>query len=266
MPNANHKPTVLCFSGLDPTGGAGIQADIETLFSIGCHCTPVVTALTVQNTENVISIKPTDSALLIQQARAVLEDMPVDAVKLGMLGSVEAVEVVHTLLQDYSGLPVVLDPIAAAGGGFTLSGADVLEAISTLLLPLTTVLTPNTDEARRLTPAADTLDACANEILESGCQQVLITGTHAESDSVINRLYAAHQQVTLYNWPRLAQVYHGSGCTLASAVAGYLAHGLTVRDAVQQAQRFTWEALSHGLRMGFGQYLPDRAFWNSTQR
>jgi hydroxymethylpyrimidine/phosphomethylpyrimidine kinase len=266
MPDANHKPTVLCFSGLDPTGGAGIQADIETLFSIGCHCAPVVTALTVQNTQNVISVKPTDPALLIQQARAVLEDMPVDAVKLGMLGSVEAVEVVHTLLQDYDDLPVVLDPIAAAGGGFELSGAHVLEAISTLLLPLTTILTPNTDEAQRLAPAADTLDACANEILDGGCQQVLITGTHAQSDTVINRLYAAHQQVTEYNWPRLEQTYHGSGCTLAAAIAGYLAHGLTVRDAAAQAQRFTWESLSHGLRMGFGQHLPNRSFWNNSPR
>lgn len=266
MPEASHKPTVLCFSGLDPTGGAGIQADIETLFSIGCHCAPIVTALTVQNTQNVIGVTPTDPALLVQQARAILEDMPVAAVKLGMLGSVEAVEIVHTLLRDYDGLPVVLDPIAAAGGGFELSGTDVLDAICTLLLPLTTVLTPNTDEARRLAPTADTLDACGNEIIDSGCQQVLITGTHAQSDSVINRLYAAHQQVTLYTWPRLEPVYHGSGCTLAAAIAGYLAHGVTVRDAIQQAQRFTWEALSHGLRMGFGQHLPDRAFWNSSPR
>lgn len=265
MPDATHKPTVLCFSGLDPTGGAGIQADIETLFSIGCHCAPVVTALTVQNTQNVISVKATDAALLVQQARAVLEDMPVDAVKLGMLGSVEAVEVVHTLLQDYNDLPVVLDPIATAGGGYELSGGDVLEAIANLLLPLTTVLTPNTDEAKKLAPTADTLDACANEILDSGCEHVLITGTHAQSDSVINRLYAAHQQVTMYTWPRLEAVYHGSGCTLAAGIAGYLSHGLTVRDAVQQAQRFTWEALSHGQRMGFGQHLPERSFWKHSQ-
>jgi len=264
MPEVARKPTVLCFSGLDPTGGAGIQADIETLFSIGCHCAPVVTALTVQNTQNVIDVKPTEPGLLVQQARAILEDMPVDAIKLGMLGSVEAVEIVHTLLQDYDDLPVVLDPIAAAGGGFELSGDDVLAAINNLLLPLTTVLTPNTGEARKLAPAADTLDACANEIIDSGCQQVLITGTHAESDNVINRLYAAHQQVTLYTWPRLEHVYHGSGCTLAAAIAGYLSHGLEVRDAVQQAQRFTWESLAHGTRVGFGQHLPNRSFWNKS--
>ncbi len=264
MPELNDKPKVLCFSGLDPTGGAGIQADIETLFSIGCHCTPIVTALTAQNTQNVLSLMPVDPGLLIQQSRAVLEDMSIQCIKLGLLGSVESVEVIHTLLQDYADIPVVLDPITVAGGGFELAGNEVLSAMRNLLLPLTTVLTPNANEARQLAPTADTLDACANEILDLGCQQVLMTGTHIESENVTNRLYSQHQQVTLYNWPRLEHSYHGSGCTLAAAVAGYLAHRITVRDAVQQAQRFTWESLSHGTRMGFGQHLPNRSFWNRS--
>lgn len=260
------KPRVLCFSGLDPTGGAGIQADIETLFSIGCHCTPVVTALTVQNTQNVMAVSATDPALLIQQSRAILEDIPIQAIKIGMLGSVEAVEVIHTLLKDYADIPVVLDPVAVAGGGYELAGEEILEALRSLLLPLCTVLTPNTEEARRLAPSADTLDACANELLDSGCANILITGTHAQTEGVINRLYSPHQEVTLFNWPRLEHVYHGSGCTLAAAIAGYLSHRLTIRDAVQQAQRFTWESLSHGSRMGFGQHLPNRSFWNQSGR
>lgn len=262
MPDQTNKPKVLCFSGLDPTGGAGIQADIETLFSIGCHCAPVVTALTVQNTQNVLSLVPVDPALLIQQSRAVLEDMTIQCIKLGLLGNVETVEVVHTVLKDYPEIPVILDPIAIAGGGYELANGDVLEAMRNLLLPLVTVLTPNSDEARELAPSADTLDACANELLDLGCQQVLITGTHCESESVVNRLYSPHQQVTLYQWPRLEHSYHGSGCTLAAAIAGYLSHQLTISDAVQQAQRFTWESLSHGTRMGFGQLLPNRSFWN----
>ncbi len=264
MPELSDKPKVLCFSGLDPTGGAGIQADIETLFSIGCHCAPVVTALTAQNTQNVLSSMPVDPGLLIQQSRAVLEDMTIQCIKLGLLGSVETVEVVHTLLKDYPEIPVVLDPIIVAGGGYELAGNEVLEAMRNLLIPLTTVLTPNANEARQLAPTADTLDACANEILDLGCPQVLVTGTHLESDNVVNRLYSQHQQVTLYNWPRLEHSYHGSGCTLAAAIAGYLSHHLTVRDAVQQAQRFTWESLSHGTRMGFGQHLPNRSFWNQS--
>lgn len=259
------KPTVLCFSGLDPTGGAGIQADIETLFSTGCHCTPIVTSLTVQNTQNVLSMTATKATLIVQQARAVLEDISVQCIKIGLLGHVETIEVLHTLLTDYPDIPVVLDPILSAGGGYDFGPEEVVLAMRNLLLPLTTVLTPNTNELRKLAPTADTLDACANEILETGCQHVLLTGTHAETPGVVNRLYSTHQDVVLFNWPRLEFSYHGSGCTLAAAVAGGLAHKLDFRDAIQQAQRFTWEALSHGSRIGFGQHLPNRSFWNKQK-
>ena len=259
------KPTVMCFSGLDPTGGAGIQADIETLFSVGCHATPVVTALTAQNTQNALSITSTSAALIVQQARAVLEDMPVQCFKIGLVSAIETAEVIHTILKDYESIPVILDPVVAAGGGYQFSDAEVLDAIRSLLVPLTTVLTPNTDEIKLLAPAADSLAACANELIEAGCQHVLLTGTHAQTESVENRLYTSHQEATLYNWPRLPESYHGSGCTLAAAIAGYLAHKLTLRDAIQQGQRFTWEALSHGTRMGFGQHIPNRSYWNKQQ-
>ena len=260
-----NKPIVMCLSGLDPTGGAGIQADIETLFSAGCHCTPIITALTAQNTQNAISMVATEPALLVQQARAILEDMTVQCFKIGLLGSVESVEVLHTLLKDYPDIPVVLDPVAFAGGGYEFAGEEVMEALKSLLIPLATVLTPNTEEIKRLAPSADTLDACANELLETGCQHILLTGTHAQTPGVENKLYSIHQEVTLFNWPRLEYVYHGSGCTLAAAIAAYLAHKLNLRDAIQQAQRFTWESLSHGSRMGFGQHMPNRSFWNKQK-
>ena len=259
------KPTVMCFSGLDPTGGAGIQADIETLFSLGCHAVPIVTALTAQNTQNALSIHSTSAALIVQQARAVLEDMPVHCFKIGLVGAMETVEAIHSILKDYEYIPVVLDPIVAAGGGYQFSDTEALSAIRSLLIPLTTVLTPNTDEIKQLAPKADSLDACANELIKAGCQHVLLTGTHAQTESVENRLYTSHQEVTLHDWPRLPDSYHGSGCTLAAAIAGYLAHKLTLRDAIQQAQRFTWEALSHGTRMGFGQHIPNRSYWNKQQ-
>jgi len=259
------KPVVMCFSGLDPSGGAGIQADIETLFSVGCHCAPIVTALTTQNTVNAMAMVSTDATMLIQQARAVLEDMPVQAIKLGLLGSVETIEVIHTLLTDYSSIPVVLDPVASAGGGYNFSGKEVRRALLDLLVPLTTLITPNTDEARELAPAADNLDACANELMDFGCENVLITGTHAQSESVINRFYGRHQQDSQFNWPRLPCSYHGSGCTLSAAISGYLAHRVPLRDAVEQAQRFTWEALNGGFRLGFGQHLPDRGYWHERK-
>ncbi|MEQ8953352.1 MAG: hydroxymethylpyrimidine/phosphomethylpyrimidine kinase, partial [Gammaproteobacteria bacterium] len=210
-----NKPTVMCFSGLDPTGGAGIQADIETLFSTGCHCAPVVTVLTAQNTSDAMAMVATDAALLVQQARAVLEDMSVQCFKIGLVGSVAAVEVVHTLLQDYPDIPVVLDPVVSAGGGFQFADEEILNAMGELLLPLTTVLTPNIDEIKKLAPSADNVDACANELLERGCSHILLTGTHARTEGVVNRFYSLHQEVTLFNWPRLEHSYHGSGCTLA---------------------------------------------------
>lgn len=259
------KPTVMCFSGLDPTGGAGIQADIETLFSIGCHSTPIITALTVQNTQNAISLQTTPASLLVQQARAILEDMSVQCFKIGLLTSVESVEVLHTLLTDYADIPLVLDPVAIAGGGYELADEDVLEAVKNLLVPLTTVLTPNIEEIKLLAPSADNVEACANELLDSGCQNVLLTGTHAQTEGVVNKLFSTHQDIILFNWPRLEYSYHGSGCTLAAAIAGYLAHQLNLRDAIQQAQKFTWEALSDGSRMGFGQHIPNRSFWNKQK-
>lgn len=259
---ADKKPNVMCFSGLDPTGGAGIQADIEALFSTGCHCLPIVTALTVQDTGNVMASHPTDPALLIAQARAVLEDIPVHAFKIGLLGSIKTVEVIHTLLTDYPDIPVILDPILRAGGGYEFTRESIAEAINALLLPMTTVVTPNTNELRALAPNGDSFDASANELLDRGCQHVLLTGTHANSPQVINRLYTRHQPTRSYTWQRLEHEYHGSGCTLAAALAGYLAHGLQVNEAAQQAQRFTWESLNHGIRAGFGQFLPNRSHWD----
>lgn len=258
----NEKPAVMCFSGLDPTGGAGIQADIETLFSVGCHCTPIVTCLTVQNTQNVQSTAATEPAYLVQQARAILEDIPIKCFKIGLLTDVRAIEVIHTLLLDYPEIPVVLDPIIRAGGGFEFAENGLIDAMRTLLVPITTVLTPNTDEIRLLAPTGDSLDACASELLDCGCQHILLTGTHNPTPAIENRLYSTHQDMVLFSWPRLEFSYHGSGCTLAAAVAGYLSHGVELSAAIQQAQNFTWESLSHGSRIGFGQHLPNRSFWN----
>jgi len=258
----NNKPNVMCFSGLDPTGGAGLQADIETLFSAGCHTLPVATAVTVQNTQDAINISTIEPALVVQQARAVLEDVPVHCFKIGLTGDVAIVEVLHTLLRDYPNVPVVADPVFKAGGGFQFGSQELVEATRSLILPLTTVLTPNIEEIMRLAPAADSVEACANELLETGCEHILLTGTHAGTPEVVNKFFSAHQGLSLFTWPRLEHSYHGSGCTLASSLAGYLAHGLDLRDAIQQAQRFTWESLSHGTRIGFGQHIPNRSAWS----
>ncbi len=257
----NGTPVVMLFSGSDPTGGAGILADSEAVTSMGCHPAPVITALTVQDTINVFSCHPVDSALVVEQARAVLEDMPVSAFKLGMLGSVENVEVIHTLLRDYPDIPVVLDPVLIAGGGAPLADESLQQAMTTLLFPATTLVTPNSHEARILAPEADSLDACAQELEGYGCEFVLITGTHESTPMVENTLYTNKRKLDSWQWQRLEHDYHGSGCTLAASIAALLAHGNEPCSAVQEAQEYTWRALSSGWRPGMGQYLPNRFYW-----
>lgn len=259
--DSTEHPLVMVFSGNDPTGGAGIQADIETLASVGCHAAPVVTAITVQDTQTVKDYTGLSAALVIEQARAVLEDMPVAGFKIGMVGRREIAEAIHTLLKDYPNVPVVFDPVLASGNGCPLAEDSLQAAMISLLLPLTTVLTPNSLEARALAPAADTLDACAQQIMEYGCEFVLITGAHENTPEVINCLYGNRRQLQPFSWERLPGSYHGSGCTLASAIAGMLAHGLAPVAAIHEAQHYTWETLKHGYRIGMGQYLPNRLFW-----
>jgi hydroxymethylpyrimidine/phosphomethylpyrimidine kinase len=254
-------PVVLVFAGHDPSGGAGIQADIEALASQGCHAATVITALTVQDTRDVQDFRPLDAIELIAQARAVLEDMPVAAFKLGMLGSVENIEAIHTILNDYPEIPVVFDPVLASGGGTGLGGPELIEAMQVLLLPMTTVLTPNSPEARALSRGADTLDACALSLLDTGVDYVLITGTHEDSRHVDNRLYHQDRLLETFTWERLPGSYHGSGCTLASSLAGLLARGLDPFAAAHEAQDYTWNALRQGYRPGLGQQLPNRLFW-----
>ena len=258
----NRIPIVMTFAGHDPSGGAGLQADIEALAGQGCHATPVITALTVQDTRNVVDFTPLAATHVITQARAVLEDMPVAAFKIGMLGSVENTEALHSLLIDYPQVPLVLDPVLASGAGNPLGETDLPQAISELLLPRTTVLTPNSVEARRLAPGADTLDACAFALLDRGADYVLLTGTHEQTPDVVNTLYQGHRRLESFTWERLPHSYHGSGCTLAATIAGMLAHGLDPFQACHEAQEFTWHALQQGYRPGMGQHLPDRLFWS----
>lgn len=258
---SNNRPVVLVFAGNDPTGGAGLQADIETLGSLGCHAAPVITAITVQDTVGVKHYEPVDAKLVIAQARAVLEDMPVAAIKAGMFGSAENVTALAGILQDYPEIPLILDPILNSGRGDSLADDSLVEAMSVLLIPQTALLTPNTLEVMRLAPDADNVDAAAQAILSLGCSFVLVTGTHEVSPEVINRLYGNRRLLETFHWERLPHSYHGSGCTLAAACAATLAHDIDMLEAVAEAQDFTWQALAHGTRVGMGQHLPDRLYW-----
>lgn len=275
LSDPNSPPVVMILAGNDPSGGAGIAADIETLISLGCHPAPVITALTVQDTRNVHALLPIDPEQILAQARAVLDDMPVAAIKIGVLGDSDNAIALHALLDACPDLPVVLDPVLAAGGGTELADAELIEAIQTLLLPMTTVLTPNSIEARRLAPEADTLEACAMALLARGCRYVLMTGGHdAESPTeVANRLYGNNRLLETHHWPRLPNHYHGSGCTLAAAVTALLAQGHqgspleeSISSIVYRAQDYAWRSLQAGYRAGKGQWLPHRLYWTAVHR
>jgi hydroxymethylpyrimidine/phosphomethylpyrimidine kinase len=156
---------------------------------------------------------------------------------------------------------VVLDPVLIAGGGTDLADAEIRDAMTVLLFPLTTMLTPNSNEARLLAPEGDNLDACAQEILDKGCEFVLVTGTHEATPQVTNILYGNRRQIETFDWERLPGTYHGSGCTLSSAIAGLLAQGIDPVTAAHEAQEYTWESLKQSYRIGMGQTIPNRLFW-----
>lgn len=260
-------PIVLVFAASDPSGGAGIQADIMTLSSMGCHPLSVITAVTVQDSAGVEEIVPMDADLVMDQARVLLEDMPVAAFKLGMLGSVENIASIAEIVSDYPDVPLVLDPVMASGRGDELASDEMISALRELLLPQTTILTPNSLEARRLAQddANDDDDPdlaeCARRLIGGGAEFVLVTGTHEQTPQVVNTLFSERGVVRSDSWERLPGSYHGSGCTLASAIAANLANGLDIADAVRDAQDYTWQALASGFRPGMGQYIPDRFFW-----
>jgi hydroxymethylpyrimidine/phosphomethylpyrimidine kinase len=262
-------PIVLAFAASDPSGGAGIQADLLTLSSMGCHPLSVVTALTVQDTLGVEGILAIDSDWVADQARALLEDMPVDAFKVGVLGSVANIAAIAEIVSDYPDIPLVLDPVLASGRGDELATDEMAHALRELLLPQTTILTPNSMETRRLADIDDdepSLAQCAARLIAGGCEYVLVTGTHEATPQVVNTLYGKGGIVRADTWPRLPHKYHGSGCTLASAIAAMLANGLELPEAVREAQDYTWHALEKAYRPGMGQHLPDRLFWARDER
>ena len=255
-----NRPVVLSFSGHDPSGGAGIQADIEAIVSQQCHSLSVITALTEQDTHNVRNIYPQQPSKIISQAKTILADIPVNAFKIGLLGHPDTALAIHEIIAQHPSIPVVFDPVLAAGGGKDLSDDSLIKAINELLLPYTTVLTPNSYEARRLTGLEDLIE-CGLSLLQKGCENILITGSHETTPEVHNQLFQAGRHSDTYQWDRLPYHYHGSGCTLAASLAALISQGLDITDAIAEAQEFTWNALNAAYRPGKGQHIPNRLYW-----
>ena len=250
-------PCILCIGGLDPSGGAGIQADIETVSALGGRALSLVTTLTAQDSHDISAMQPVSTDFFATQLERLMRDIEPAAIKIGLLGSAQLIPIVRDLLLHFEG-PVVLDPVLATGGGFDLDKGDLGQAMLDQLVPLTGLITPNRSEARRLGGHPDT-DQAVQKILQAGANAILLTGAdEASGDQVTNRLFRADTPPRSFSWPRLPHRYHGSGCTLASACATRLALGDGLTDAVETAQHFTLKALRRADRPGGGQWLPRR--------
>ncbi len=256
-------PIVLAIGGHDPSGGAGIQADIEAIAANGAHAVTAISCLTVQDSCNVEALHPVAPEILAAQVETLFADHPVDAIKIGLIGSPEVAEYLLSLLQANQKTPVVLDPILAAGGGNPLAGEKIVQRVREML-PLCDLITPNTLEAHRLSGLDDDADAqsCAIGLLDMGAECVLITGTHEATGEteITHRLLQQERDESSWHCQRLPGEYHGSGCTLASAIAAHLAKGVEMTKAIEKALDYSWQSLNHGFRTGRCQSLPDRLY------
>jgi hydroxymethylpyrimidine/phosphomethylpyrimidine kinase len=251
------QPVLLTINSHDPSGGAGVVADVETANSLGCHCVSAITALNVRDTRNFKDRQSTSASLLIEQVRVALEDTAVTAIKIGDVATVAQAEVIHTILGEYPEIPVVLDPVLHHGA----TDGDVAAAVRMLLMPSASLAILSIDHIAVLSTCGDSVGASVQELLEFGCPQLLVTVAHTEHQKVANRLYSTRGLIKEYWWDQLSQTFHGAGSTLSAAITAYLAHGFEVLEALQQGQQFTSQALLHARRVGMGGLIPDRLFW-----
>jgi len=254
----NFRPCILCLSGHDPSGGAGIAADIEAIAAQKCHAASVITALTIQDSSNVYDFKILDSEWVTAEANAIINDLPISAIKLGMLGSIQMVQCVMEIIAKLPNIPVVCDPVLKASGGGKLGKDDVGFIIREQLFPVAIIATPNLIEAQILAdlPKNASADQCAEKLL-SKIPYLLITDGEGTSSTVINRLYSK-KECKEFTCPRLPGIYHGSGCTLASSLSARLAIGQSVTSAVEFALDYTWRTLRDAEKLGKGQFIPCR--------
>lgn len=254
--------SVLVFSGSDPGGGAGMQADIPTIGGLGCHPFTVPTALTVQDNVSVFAVHALDADLIRHQAQVLIDRFQIDAVKLGIVGNranAEAIaELIRGLRVHQPDLPVVFDPVLANGKGDRLSTDDAALALQPLYA-VATVITPNLNEANRLCGTHLTPEQQAAELMRRGCQHVLLKGGHGpQQEDVINRWFGPDAAFQAWRWSRLPDEFHGSGCTLAAALSAQLAKGLAMPEAIATAQDYCQQALETSYALADGQRIPNR--------
>ncbi|MGI6291122.1 MAG: bifunctional hydroxymethylpyrimidine kinase/phosphomethylpyrimidine kinase [Bacteroidales bacterium] len=251
-------PVVVSIAGSDSGGGAGIQADLKTISALGAYAATIITAITAQNTLGVRAIQSVSGDVFRQQLSAVMEDFEIAAVKIGMLHSVEIVEILVEALQKYKPNYVVIDPVMVATSGDSLIEDATIESMKTKLFPLATIITPNLKEAsillQRPIKNVKQMKEAANKLLMYGNQSVLIKGGHLEQDDIIDvlKLKTENQIYTFEAKWIASKNLHGTGCTLSSAIATYLALGNTVIEAVNLAKQYVYQAILHGKDITIG--------------
>ena len=255
---ATRYARVLSIAGSDSGGAAGIQADLKTFAALGCYGMTAITALTAQNTVGVQGIHPVPAAFLKAQLQSVIEDIGVDAVKIGMLHAPEIVEVVAWAIDHYRLKNVVLDPVMVATSGDRLIASDTVQVLVRELFPRAALITPNLDEAALLLQQSivgvDGLDGAAQALLAMGAQAVLLKGGHLPGDALVDVLLQPGQPMLRLASTRIrSRNVHGTGCTLSSAIAAHLALGQGLVDAVQAARHFIRAAISEGAAVQTGQ-------------
>ena len=254
----NLRPLILCVSGLDPSGGAGLQADIETIARSGGHALPIASCLTVQNSIATTECIPVDKQLLLRQADSLLADLSISSCKIGIIANEEIAIAIADIIAKFPEIPVVFDPVIAPSNGNVFTDTKTIEVIKKILLPVVTIVTPNTSELIALTSANKSNFHRAQELCDYGPKYVLLTGADQPTSEVVNTLFTNEGVIEKYTWPRLSHSYHGSGCTLSSALAYNLANNIEITDAVAEAQHFTWKSLQAAEPLGSGQWFPNR--------
>ena len=264
----NAYSAVLAFGCLESTSGEGLQSDVLTLASMGCHPLSVACSVAVRDTRGVDEVSPLDADIIVAQAQTILEDVPVAAFRVGMLGSVENVAVVAALLSDYPETPLVLEPSLALVDVLEEGGEEYCQALMQLLLPMTSVLVIGQRDPERLVVEANgdddgrlDRDAALEAVFASGVGHVLLSGADSPGDEIENILYACRMPLRSDRWSRLPGHYLGARALLATAVAATLAQGMDVARACRESQEFVFQALSSAYRIGMGLALPDRLFW-----
>lgn len=244
-------PSVLTIAGFDGSGGAGIQADIKTISALGCYATSVLTALPVQNTQGVKNIFPIPIEAVAEQLDAIMEDIVPDAIKIGMVHTPQLVDTIVTVLERYPDIPVVFDPVMVATSGHRLIEEQTIDTIIEKLLPLSAVITPNMDEAaiiaKMKVETVKDMELAGKSIKQLGCKNILLKGGHQKTAMITSLLLDEKNNYHSFEFNKIeTNNTHGSGCTLSSAIASYIAQGKDLSEAVALGQEYVFNAIQSG--------------------